>query len=191
MGLYLHGSATLGDYDPARSDIDLLAVCAAPLTAPLRDAIAARLGRTELPCPARAGLELSLITGAAALDTSAAPAYELHGWDADGRLRPDPGPGDPDLPRHFALVRDTGLGVVGPPAADVFRAVGRAELLTLAAAELAWAATHASPGTQVLTACRAWCLAEEGRFRSKFDAAEWAIAHGAPRSLVADVLESL
>ena len=188
VGLYLHGSATLGDYDPARSDIDLLAVCEAPLTARVRDDIAARIGREALPCPAQAGLEFSLITRAAALDTSPAPAYELHGWDADGRLHADNGHGDPDLPRHFALVRDTGLAVAGPPAADVFRAVGRAELLALAHAELAWAAANASPGTQVLTACRAWCLAEEGRVRSKRDAAEWAITHSAPRRLVTEVL---
>jgi streptomycin 3"-adenylyltransferase len=188
VGLYLHGSATLGDYDPARSDIDLLAVCAAPLTAPVGADIAARLGREALPCPAQAGLEFSLITRAAALDASPAPAYELHGWDAEGRLRADPGAGDPDLPRHFALVRDTGVAVAGPPPADVFRAVGRAELVTLAASELAWTAAHASPGTQVLTACRAWCLAEEGRFRSKRAAAEWAIAHGAPPMLVTEVL---
>src|SRR6266487_2045672 len=100
IGLYLHGSATLGDYDTARSDIDLLAVCAAPLTAAVRDEVAARLGRDALPCPAQAGLEFSLITRAAALDTSAAPTYELHGWDADGRLRPAGDRGDPDLPRH-------------------------------------------------------------------------------------------
>ncbi|HEY2790177.1 MAG TPA: aminoglycoside adenylyltransferase domain-containing protein [Gaiellales bacterium] len=188
IGLYLHGSATLGDYDPARSDIDLLAVCEAPLTARVRDEVAARLGRDALPCPARAGLEFSLITRAAALDTSATPPYELHGWDAEGRLRPGGDAGDPDLPRHFALVRDTGLAVAGPPAAEVFRAVGRAELLSLAAAELAWAAANATPSTLVLTACRVWCLAEEGSFRSKRDAGEWAIGHGAPENLITEVL---
>ncbi len=188
VGLYLHGSAALGDYDPARSDIDLLAVCAAPLTAPVRDEIAAQLGRAALPCPAQAGLEFSLITRAAALDPSAAPPYELHGWDAQGRLRAGGDAGDPDLPRHFALVRACGVVVTGPPAADVFRAIGRTELRRLAADELAWAAAHASLSTQVLTACRVWCLAEEGRFRSKRDAAEWAIAHGGPEQLIAQVL---
>ncbi|HXD69390.1 MAG TPA: aminoglycoside adenylyltransferase domain-containing protein [Gaiellales bacterium] len=187
IGVYLHGSAALGDYDAARSDIDILAVCTAPLAAGDRARLGAALGSEALPCPADAGLEFSLITAQAARDATPAPAYVLHGWDADGRLRPDDGAGDPDLPRHYAVVRADGVAIAGPAADDVFREVPRAELLGLVADELDWTAGNASPSTRVLTACRAWALSVDGRFRSKRDAAEWALGQGAP-ALVAEVL---
>jgi streptomycin 3"-adenylyltransferase len=187
VGVYLHGSAALGDYDPARSDIDILAVCAAPLGAGEGIRLGACLGRDALPCPARAGLEFSLVTRAAALDPGPSPSYELHGWDEHGRVRPGDGRGDPDLPLHFAVVRQIGLAVFGPPAAGVVRDVPREERIGLVGGELDWAVAHASPSTQILTACRAWALSADGRFRSKSDAAEWALRHGAP-AVVADVL---
>ena len=187
IGVYLHGSAALGDYDPARSDIDVLAVCAAPLDAGEGDRLGAALGRDSLPCPAGAGLEFSLVTQAAARDPAHAPAFELHGWDEQGRVHPGGGRGDPDLPRHYAVVRQTGLVVCGPPPTDVLRDVPRDELLGLVGDELDWTVENASPSTQVLTACRAWALSVDGRFRSKRDAAEWALEHGAP-AMVADVL---
>src|SRR5690242_1749553 len=74
VAVYLHGSAALGDYDPNRSDVDILAVCAAPLEAGDRKLLAARLGRDSLPCPADSGLEFSLVTQATARDPARAPA---------------------------------------------------------------------------------------------------------------------
>jgi aminoglycoside adenylyltransferase-like protein/nucleotidyltransferase-like protein len=187
VAVYLHGSAALGDYDPNRSDVDILAVCAAPPALGDRERLAARLGGDSLPCPAGSGLEFSLVTQAAAREPARAPAYELHGWDAHGRVDPGDGRGDPDLPLHYAVVRQVGLVVCGPPAADVVREVTREELLGLVADELDWTVANASPSAQVLTACRAWALSVDGRFRSKRDAAEWALEQGAP-ALVADVL---
>lgn len=187
IGVYLHGSAALGDYDPARSDIDILAVCAAPLGTEELARLGARLGRDALPCPADAGLEFSLITVAAARDPAAAPPFELHGWDEHGRVLPGEGRGDPDLPRHFAVVRQTGLVIHGPPATDILRDVPLDEQIALVTDELDWAVGNASRSTQVLTACRAWGLSVDGRYRSKRDGAEWAVERGAP-ALVAEVL---
>ena len=186
-GVYLHGSAALGNYDPARSDVDIVAVCGAPPDAGARAQLGADLGRDALPCPASAGLEFSLVTQASAREQARAPSYELHGWDEHGRVRPGDDRGDPDLPLHFAVVRQVGLAVCGPPPADVVRDVPRDELIGLAGDELEWTVANASPSTQVLTACRAWALAADGRFRSKRDAAEWALREGAP-AVVAAVL---
>ena len=187
VGVYLHGSAALRDYDPARSDIDILAVCAAPLDAGDRARLGARLGRDSLPCPAGSGLEFSLVTQAAARDAVRAPVFELHGWDADGRVYPGDGCGDPDLPLHYAVVRQVGIAVCGRPPAEILREVPHEELLGLVDDELGWTVANASPSTQVLTACRAWALSVDGRFRSKREAAEWSLGRGAP-ALVAEVL---
>jgi hypothetical protein len=188
VGLYLHGSAALGDYHPARSDIDLLAVCASALRDTARDALAARLAADALPCPAGGGLEFSLITRSEATNPAAAPGYELHGWDAQSRLHADPGPGDPDLPLHFAAVRASGVVMLGPAPSDVFREVGRDELLPRLAAELDWADANASPSYRVLTACRALRVLAEGRLCSKREAAEWVLERGDSPPLVAAVL---
>jgi hypothetical protein len=177
-GACIHGSLALGDYDPARSDVDLLAVCAAPLAAATRAALAAGLAADALPCPAAGGLEFSLITRAAARDPGPAPAYELHGWDGDGRLRPDPGPGDPDLPLHYAVARACGIRVAGPPPTALFRAVDRRELLPRLVGEIDWAEAHASPAYRVLGACRAWRLLNDDVISSKRAAAEWVVAQG-------------
>jgi hypothetical protein len=187
IGVYLHGSAALRDYDPARSDVDILAVCAAPLGEEERARLGANLGRDALRCPATAGLEFSLVTQAAARAPARAPSYELHGWDDHGLVRPGDDRGDPDLPLHFAVVRQIGLAVYGPPPADVVRDVPRDEQIGLVDDELDWAVGNAGPSTQVLTACRAWALSVDGRFRSKRDAAEWALRHRAP-AVVAEVL---
>jgi hypothetical protein len=187
VGLYLHGSAAFHDYHPGRSDIDLLAVCALPLGDSARDVLAAQLAADALPCPA-VGLEFSLITRAAALDPGPTPAYELHGWDAQGRLRPDPGPGDPDLPLHFAAIQAGGVVVLGPPPGEVFREVARGELLPRLMAELDWADANASVSYRVLTACRALRVLAEGRLCSKRAAAEWVLERGDSPPLVATVL---
>jgi streptomycin 3"-adenylyltransferase len=187
VGVYLHGSAALGDYDPARSDVDILAVCTTPLEPGARARLAAALGRDALPCPAGAGLEFSLVTQAAARDPAPAPPFELHGWDEHGRVRPGDGRGDPDLPRHFAVVRQTGIVICGPPPAGTLRDVPLDEQIGLAAGELDWAVGTGRRSTQVLTACRAWALSADGRYRSKRDGAEWALRHGAP-AVVAEVL---
>ena len=153
-----------------------------------RDAVAARLAADALPCPAAGGLEFSLITRSAATDPATAPAYELHGWDAQGRLHADPGPGDPDLPLHFAAIRAGGVVVLGPPPGDVFRDVTRAELLPRLVAELDWADANASPSYRVLTACRALRVLADGRLCSKRAAAEWVLERGDSPPLVATVL---
>jgi hypothetical protein len=188
VGLYLHGSAALRDYHPGRSDIDLLAVCAAPLEEPVRRAVAAHLAADALPCPAAGGLEFSLITPAAAVDPASAPRYELHGWDAQGRLQADLGAGDPDLPLHFAAIVAGGTVVLGPPPAEVFRQVTRAELIPRLVAELDWADANASPSYRVLTACRALRVLADGQLCSKRTAAEWVLERGGSPPLVATVL---
>jgi hypothetical protein len=188
IGLYLHGSAAFEDYHPDRSDIDLLAVCNTALAAADRPALAASLAAAALPCPAAGGLEFSLITQSAAVAPSTAPGYELHGWDSEGRLRPDDGRGDPDLPLHFAVVRARGVTVVGPPPHDVLREVPRGEILAMLAAQLDWADANASPSYRVLTACRALCFFAEGRICSKREAAEWALERGESAALLTEVM---
>ncbi|RJQ82040.1 DUF4111 domain-containing protein [Pseudonocardiaceae bacterium YIM PH 21723] len=178
IGVYLHGSAVLGGFDPRRSDIDILVVCADPLSASTRSAVIHELGEQRLPCPAR-GLELSVVTRTAARNPTASPAYELHmtTHPADTKAGPDPtGHGDPDLVLHFAVCHQSGrLFGTGGVAAEVFAPVPGELVRGQLVAELRWAAEHAPAEYTVLNACRAWKYTVDGTLVSKVDGGGWAM----------------
>ena len=179
VGVYLHGSAVLGGFDPRRSDIDILAVVDRPMTAAQRSATAGALSEQRRPGPAR-GLEFSAVTRQAAAHPTAAPAFELHLTTAPGDAKVIDGResgGDPDLVLHFAVCRRAGR-LLGPgrPAAEVFAPVPDDLIMAQLAGELRWAARHAPGEYAVLNACRTWRFAVDGALVSKLDGGEW--AHG-------------
>ena len=178
VGVYLHGSAVLGDFSPARSDLDVVAVVDRPLSPREKDAIA----EVARSCPAAGGLELHVVRESALAPIEEQP-FELHvgsGKVVDGSGHA----GDADLPAHFAILREHGRALTGPPPATVFPAIPRAMLLRSFAGELRWAEERGSPSYQVLNACRALRFVEEGVLNSKLAGAEWARARGLQPALV-------
>jgi hypothetical protein len=126
VGVYLHGSAVLGGFDARRSDVDMLAVTDAPMTAAQQAAAADALSDQNLPCPAR-GLELSVVTIEVTQHPTAEPAFELHQTTTPGDAKVVDGHqhgGDPDLVLYFAVCRGAGR-LLGPgrPAGEVFAPV--------------------------------------------------------------------
>ncbi len=200
-GAYLHGSAVLGGFDARRSDIDILAVTEGAMTAAQQSAAAGALvealsgaaGEERRPGPAR-GLELSVVTLAAARHPVARPSFELHLTTGpedrkviDGHLRD----GDPDLVLHFAVCRAAGR-LLGPgrPADQVFAPVPGELVRAQLAAELSWAAEQSPGEYAVLNACRAWRYAADGTLVSKIDGGQWALSRvpGPDRDLIAAAL---
>ncbi|WP_207128325.1 aminoglycoside adenylyltransferase domain-containing protein [Actinocatenispora comari] len=191
VGCYLHGSAVLGGFDARHSDVDVLVVAAGATSAAQRASLTA--GLAALPCPA-VGLELSVVTRAAAAGPTAAPRFELHLTTArddpkvvDGHARG----GDPDLVLHFAVCCRAGRVVgPGPAAAAVFAPVPAALVLAQLVAELGWAVGHATGEYAVLNACRAWRFAVDGALVSKVDGGRWARDRvgAADRALIAAAL---
>ncbi|GAA4199181.1 aminoglycoside adenylyltransferase domain-containing protein [Actinocatenispora rupis] len=193
VGAYLHGSAVLGGFDVRRSDVDVLVVCAGPLPAAVRAVLADGLRADLLPCPAT-GLELSVVTLAAARHPTARPAYEVHVTTAAGDAKVvhgDGQDGDPDLVLHFAVCRTAGRPVgSAAPVADVFAPVPDGLVRAQLADELRWAA-HAPGEYAVLNACRAWRFAVDGAIVSKVDGGRWALDRlsGTDRGLVRAALD--
>ena len=143
VGAWLVGSAALGDFDPARSDLDVQAVTAERLSRVERRLIVDTASHDALPCPVR-GLELVLY----AREELAIPAYELNlntGPRMERRVSYDAGRGAALLvrarPRDRSRARDRARRAAeprghsgaparvragGPPrGADVVRGRGR------------------------------------------------------------------
>ena len=126
VGVYLHGSAALGDWIPRRSDLDILAVSSRGLSDPEVQSLVTSLLAPPSP-PDAPALEFSLVTLDAVRAQLPAPPFELHLTNGiaakvvDGRAHP----GDPDLVLHFEVCRTRGLALVGPPPDEVFESSGR------------------------------------------------------------------
>ena len=175
VGVWLVGSAALGDFDPRRSDLDIQAVARErPATAELA-ALAADL--EGVPVPGR-GLEFVLYASADLADR-AGPRFSLN---------LNCGPGlpyrrslDPDADPRFwftldvSIARQSGLALIGPPTAEVFPDLPRSMVAMAAEHGLRWHSTGPSDQA-VLSACRSWAWATDGRWRSKGESGHWAVA---------------
>ncbi len=179
VGTYLHGSAVLGGFNPARSDLDVLVVVDDPVAADTRRAFVERVSESTLPCPA-AGLELSVVRLSAAQHPAPSTAYELHINTHDNKVVEDNGRGDPDLILHFLICRQHGrlLGA-GRRASSVFAPLPTPMVLDQFRNELEWAMKDPDVPSRylVLNAARNWYFIETGHVISKIAGGGWARAH--------------
>ena len=167
-GVYLFGSVALDDYHPPRSDLDIAVVAARALRPGEAERLAARLDHRRVPCPARR-LELviysreRLAVGDVAFELDLNTGPGLQEWRDDAR----------EAPAHWfvldvAIGRAHGRAVTGPPPAELFPDLPRAQIVHAIRASLDWHIEHGAgegdAGTDavdtVLNACRAWLFLE-------------------------------
>jgi hypothetical protein len=175
VGVYLHGSGAMDSFVPSRSDVDVLVVTRSSVSTASKRGVADALSESSLPCPG-VGLELSIVTIDSVRDTSEAPSFELHLDTRESRVIDGAdGIGDPDLISHFAMARERGLALVGPPAIEMFPSIDRVRLLRTFTDDLEWGIENDMGGYVVLNACRTLRYAREGALCSKPEAGEWAL----------------
>jgi len=164
VGVWLFGSAALGDFDPATSDVDVQAVATERLATEERLALAEDLA--AVPCPVR-GLEFVLYDR----EDLAEPRPQLnlnHGPRMEHRLDLEPPANEWFwFTVDVAIGREHGRTLAGPPPHEVFPAPGD-ERLT--------AALHAALAFHPEAAPRAWAWAVERRWLTKPAAERWAAA---------------
>ena len=186
----LHGSLTLGDYLPGRSDVDLLAVVDDPLDDARLDALTGAVAAA--PPPAR--VDLRVVTRRVAASPTPAPPMEAYlelvpgsGVQVERRH-----PGERDLVVELSVCRAHGRSLVGAPPAQLIGEVPPAWVLAVGDAQLAdWQAIGDDPPhaeLTVLTTCRIWRFAEEGRHCSKAAAGAWARRRDPTLQVVRDAL---
>jgi hypothetical protein len=183
VGLYLHGSLGLGDFDPASSDVDVLVATAGPLPGPVVE----RLRRLHGALRAEGGW-------AARLEVVYLPLATLRRFDPGDAERYPVGASD----REFALgrqgptwvldrwvAREHGLVVAGPDprqlidpiSPEQLRAAVRASLArhwTLEGTDVAWLRPRNYQAFAVLSMCRVLHALKHGTLVSKPLAAAWA-----------------
>jgi hypothetical protein len=191
-GAYLSGSVALGGYLPGQSDIDLLVVSQSSLKVEKKRAVAQVISDEAANCPTR-GMEFILYSRQAVAKVSRTPRFEINlnaGPQMPYHLSFDPA----SEPSHWfvldiSIVREHGLQLIGPPAAEVFAPIPRSWVLDALEDSLGWHADHESLlHYSVLNACRSWRYAEEGVMSSKDDAAVWALSRAEDPSIIDSAL---
>jgi Nucleotidyltransferase domain len=164
----LHGSLTLDDYVPGRSDVDLLVVVEEPLSDAQLDALTEAVGGNRPAAPGR--VDLRVVTRQVAASPTPAPPLEAY-----IEFAPGPGsgvrverrhPGERDLVVELSICRAHGRSLSGPAPAELIGQVPYQWVVRVGDAQLAdWQAIGDDPAyaeLTVLTACRVWRFAEEG-----------------------------
>jgi hypothetical protein len=194
LGVYAAGSFALDAFDPARSDLDVFAVCAGTVTTAEKQAIVAKLRHESLPCPAR-GLEFVLYPESTARIATNEAGFLLNlnsGPQMDFRVDEEPGA----IERHWfaldrAIVRTAGVALAGLPSEELFAPIPRAMLLPVVREGLEWYRTAGDTedgSDSVLNACRSLRWLHEDVWSSKTDAGAWALAQVTDREVVAAAL---
>lgn len=189
IGVYLHGSLALGCFNPARSDIDAIAVAdRAPTEDEQRALVELTLRLSERgPPPRKSGcpLELSIVT-AADLNPWRYPTPYVFHFGESWRLRLEggelPSSGtDHDLAAHLTVLRHAGVALSGPAVATTFPTVPPADYRDSLLRDLTYAKEERLGLYGVLTGSRIWATLATGRLHSKDSGAAWVETRAAPR----------
>ena len=135
-GIYLHGSAAMGCYQPKKSDLDFLVVVNTRLSDAEKRRFMDGLLELDRECPGK-GIEMSIVTKDICDPFVYPTPFILHysrmhtGWyqkDPEDYIRKMNGT-DRDLAAHFTVIRSRGLCLYGLPVQEVFGEVPEQDYL--------------------------------------------------------------
>lgn len=184
IGIYLHGSAAMGCFNPTKSDLDLILVVAAPLTDDERKRFLQGLLALIPAAPAK-GLELSIVLRSVCAPFVYPTPYEFHFSnshldlalrDPDAYIQKLRGT-DKDLAAHFTIINHYGVTLYGEAREKVFGPVPRENYL-----DSLWYDIENAPGDILedpvyvtLNLCRVLAFVREGLVLSKKAGGEWGL----------------
>jgi len=184
-GVYLHGSAAMGCYNPHKSDLDLIFVVNEALDDRTKRRFLDRILYLNQKAPEK-GLELSVVQRSVCNPFLFPTPYECHfsnahrAWyeqNPEEMIRTLHGV-DPDLAAHFTILRHYGVVLYGKPISEVFAPVPRKDYLNSIRADVldAKEALLENPAYFILNFCRVLGYLKEGRILSKKSGGEWAVS---------------
>lgn len=185
-GVYLHGSAVMGCFSPAKSDIDLIVVVEHTVPDEIKRAFMEMTVSLNEAAPPK-GIEMSVVRRAVCRPFVYPTPYELHfsaghlDWyrdDPDGYIREMKGT-DKDLAAHFTVIHARGRCLWGLPIEAVFSEVPPANYLDALWYDVAEAGEEITeyPMYLTLNLARVLAFCREGVVLSKKEGGLWALDH--------------
>lgn len=184
VGIYLHGSAAMGCFNPGKSDLDLILVTDSALSHETKLEFMADTVILNKEAP-RKGIELSIVQNRFCRPFVYPTPFELHfSMDHLSRYERDPEEyvrtmqgTDRDLAAHFTILRRYGIPLFGPPVPEVFDAVPAEAYLDsiLLDIENACEDIHSAPVYTSLNLCRVLAFLQEDLVLSKKAGGAWGL----------------
>ena len=199
VGVYLHGSAVMGCYNPAKSDIDLIVVVKDPISDTLKRSYMDMVVGLNAKGPAK-GIEMSIVKQSVCKPFVYPTPFELHFSVAHlDRYKKDPDEyiskmkgEDKDLAAHFTIINHRGKCLFGAPVKDTFADVPVQDYIDSIWNDIADAEEEitANPMYLILNLARVLAYIKDGLVLSKKEGGEWALknVHERYHSLIQDAL---
>ena len=183
-GIYLHGSAVMGCFQPGKSDIDLLLVVKEELSEEAKHQFMELVVELNKQATAK-GLELSIVKENVCKPFVYPTPFELHfsvahlGWyqgNPQDYIEKMKGT-DKDLAAHFTITYHRGQVLYGKAISEVFVPVPREEYLDSIWCDIENAAEEIAENPMYLTLnlCRVLAYVKEGFITSKQEGGEWGL----------------
>ena len=188
VGIYLHGSAVMGCFNPEKSDIDLIIVVNKPLSDSVKREYLDMAVRYNARGPAK-GIEMSIVLKEVCKPFIYPTPFELHFSighleryqnDPDEYIQQINGV-DRDLAAHFTIINRRGKCLYGASVSEVFAEVPVSDYMDSIWYDIENAAEEITEYTMYLTLnlARALAYKEEGVVLSKREGGQWAL-HNLP-----------
>ena len=182
-GVYLHGSAVMGCFNPKKSDVDLIFVVEHGLSDGDKRAFLDLTVELNAVAPPK-GIEMSVVRRAVCNPFVYPTPYELHfsagylDWyreDPANYIKEMQGI-DVDLAAHFTVIRARGKCLFGPPIGEVFGEVPKEDYLDSIVNDISGAREEITeyPLYLTLNLARVLAYCREGAVLSKKEGGEWA-----------------
>lgn len=185
-GVYLHGSAAMGCFQPKKSDLDFLVVVREPMTDREKRAYMDMVVRLSEEGPAK-GIEMSVVTRDVCNPFVYPTPFLLH-WsamhaewyrrDPEDYIRKMNGT-DRDLAAHFTVIRNRGRCLYGLPVREAFGEVPEKDYLDSIRNDVSGAeeAIAGNPMYMILNLARVLAYLKEKTILSKREGGEWGLNH--------------
>lgn len=184
IGIYLHGSAAMGCYQPKKSDLDYIVVIREGMTETEKRKYMDMVTKLDAEGPAK-GIEMSIVTRDACNPFIYPTPFILHysrmhsAWyreDPAGYIQKMNGT-DQDLAAHFTVIRDRGICLYGLPVREAFAEVPEENYLDSIRDDVSGAAEEIAeqPMYYILNLARVLGYMKEKKVLSKKEGGAWGL----------------
>lgn len=199
VGIYLHGSAAMGCFNPQKSDLDLILIVEDEISNVVKMEFMKRVAELNEQAPAK-GIELSIVKKEFCKPFVYPTPFELHfsvmhlNWfheNPEDYIEKMKG-ADKDLAAHFTIIYKYGIVLFGDKISEVFGEIPKEDYIDSIWSDIEGACEEilADPMYITLNLCRVLAYLQEKLVLSKKEGGEWGL-NGLPQKFRALIQEAL